>query len=79
MIPRKVVIYFVGAAMISPIAISVVVGVAQLLKAMGDVEGAQMLMRFSTVLGILWAVDLICLSILLGMDLLLRNEKQDDG
>ena len=44
-----------------PITICVVVGVAALLGAMGDVAGGVMLHRLALGCGILWVIELICL------------------
>ena len=67
LIPHRVVLALVAIAVVLPITICVVVGVAALLNAMGDVAGGGMLHRTVLGFGILWAVDLICLLLVLAI------------
>jgi len=67
LIPRQVTLALVVAAILMPIAISVVLGVSVLLDQMGDELGAAVLGRISLGLGLLWTVDLVSLVLALGI------------
>lgn len=51
----------VAAACVLPVAIVIVVGVARLLAAMHDESAPAVLDRVALAIGILWAIDLVCL------------------
>ena len=59
-----------SGACVLPVAIALVVGVARLLGAMQDESGAGVLDRVALALGILWAIDLVCLVIGMAIDAL---------
>jgi hypothetical protein len=67
LIPHRIVLALMAIAIVLPITICVVVGVAALLNEMGDIFGGAMLHRTALVLGIFWAVDLICLLLVLAI------------
>jgi hypothetical protein len=60
-IPPRIVLALIAAALLLPIALCVVFGVAALLVAMGDATGGAVLHRIALGGAILWAIDLICL------------------
>jgi hypothetical protein len=66
-IPHRLVILMIVAAILLPVTISVVFGVASLLMKMGDSTGGGVLHRISLGFGILWAIDLICLILVQGI------------
>ncbi len=51
----------ITAACVLPVAIVIVLGVARLLGAMQDDSAAVVLDRVALAIGILWAIDLVCL------------------
>jgi hypothetical protein len=61
LIPHRVVLVLISSAILLPITICVVFGVAALLEKMGDTSGGAVLHRIALAFGILWAIDLICL------------------
>lgn len=67
LIPHRIVLALMVIAIVLPIIICVVVGVAALLSEMGDLAGGAMLHRAALTLGILWAVDLICLLLVMAI------------
>ncbi len=63
MIPRRLLAALIVAALLLPIVITVVVGLARLLAAMNDHSGATMLERVALGCGVLWIVDVVTLVI----------------
>ena len=61
LIPHRFVFVLIATAILLPITICVVFGVAALLDAMGDSMGGVVLYRIALGCGILWGIDLICL------------------
>jgi hypothetical protein len=59
-----------SAACVLPMAIALVIGVARLLGAMQDDDGAAVLDRVALALGIVWAIDLVCLVISMAVNAL---------
>ena len=72
------VLALIVAAILLPITICVVVGVAALLEAMGDQWGGAVLLRIALAGGILWIIDLICLVLVLAIGTL-RGPDEPDG
>lgn len=68
MISRPVLAILVTAACILPVAIAILLGVGRLLGAMEDAAGAAVLDRVALAMGILWAVDLVCLLVAQGIN-----------
>lgn len=66
-IPNYAILALLATALVLPITICVVLGVAALLQTMGDASGGYALNRIALVGGVLWAVDLICLVLLLAI------------
>ena len=65
--PDRVVLSLLVVAVVLPIALAVVLGVAALLTQMGDVAGGAVLHRVALTGGILWVIDLICLVLVLAV------------
>jgi hypothetical protein len=74
---RSLVVLIV-AAVVLPVAICVVAGVAALLTQMGDVAGGAVLNRIALAGGILWTIDLIGLVLVLGIAALLKPHEPDE-
>jgi len=69
-IPRRALTILVTLACVFPLAIAIVVGVARLLAAMDDAAAAKVLDRVALAVGILWAIDLVCLVVAIGINAL---------
>ena len=78
LVPQRFVVALVAAAILLPITICVVVGVAALLVGMGDQWGGAVLLRIALAGGILWIIDLVCLVLLLAIGTL-RGPDERDG
>ena len=68
MISRTVLATLVTAACILPVAIAIVLAVGRLLGAMKDESGAAVLDHVALAIGILWAIDLVCLLVAQGIN-----------
>jgi hypothetical protein len=78
LIPHRIVIALVVTAIFLPITICVVIGAASLLEGMGDFSGGVALHRIAFGIGILWAINLICLLLVLAIGIL-RGPDEPDG
>jgi hypothetical protein len=67
MIPDRIVLSLVIAAVLLPITLCVVLGVAAMLAQMGDTAGGTVLNRIALAGGIVWVIDLICLVLTLAI------------
>ncbi len=67
MIPKKTLARLLVAALVLPIGLCVVWGIAHLLGAMGDALWAKVLARVALIGTILWVIDLVCLLVALGV------------
>jgi hypothetical protein len=67
LIPDRVVLSLIVVAVLLPITLCVVSGVAALLNQMGDAAGGAVLHRIALAGGILWGIDLICLILALAI------------
>jgi hypothetical protein len=67
-ISRTALAILVTTACVVPVAIAIVVGVGRLLGAMQDAAGAAVLDRLALALGILWAINLVCLLVAQGIN-----------
>jgi len=65
-VPRRLLNALLVAALLLPIAISVILGTGRLLGAMADPEGAVVLDRVALALAIVWGVNLVSLLLALG-------------
>jgi hypothetical protein len=70
MISRRALTVLVTVASVLPLAIVVVLAVARLLEAMQDAAAAAVLDRIALGIGILWAIDLVCLLLAIGINAL---------
>lgn len=68
MTSRKVLTILVTAACVFPVAIAILMAVARLLGAMQDEAAATVLDRVALAIGILWAIDLVCLLVAQGIN-----------
>jgi hypothetical protein len=73
----EVILALVAVALILPIAVTVILGLAALLAAMRDAAGGLVLRYVALGLGVVWAVDLVCLVLTLGFNSL--SEPLDEG
>jgi hypothetical protein len=67
MIPDRIVLLLTAVAVLLPVALCVVLGVAALLAQMGDAAGGAVLYRIALAGGILWGIDLIFLVLALAI------------
>jgi hypothetical protein len=67
LIPDRVVLSLIVAAVLLPITLCVILGVAALLAQMGDTTGGAVLGRIALTGGILWTIDLISLLLTLAV------------
>jgi hypothetical protein len=67
-IARKVLIAFVLVAIIVPMVVLLLIGVAKLLAVMGDSLGAVCLDRLALAGGVLWGIDLLLLLVALSVN-----------
>ncbi len=75
-IPRGIVLFLLGGALVLPVTVCVVLVLSALLGAMGDAVGAQVLVYTSWAVGALWCVSLIALLLVLAVQSLCQR---DDG
>ncbi len=76
-LPQRTVVALVAAAILLPITICVVGGVAGLLGGMGDQWGGAVLLRIALAGGILWIIDLVCLVLVLAIGTLGGPDERD--
>jgi hypothetical protein len=78
LVPHRIVLSLVVVALLLPIIICVIFGMAALLTAMGDTSGGFVLYRLSLGCGMVWVVDLIglVLSVAIGT---LRGPDEPEG
>jgi hypothetical protein len=67
LVPKRVTLVLLVGTILLPIAIAVILGVAALLSAMGDTAGGGVLQRVALACSIVWALDLICLVLVLAI------------
>jgi hypothetical protein len=79
LIPHRIVLALIGATLLLPITICVVIGVAALREARGAVTGGAVLHRIALAGGILWGIELICLVLVLAINALGGPAEPDDG
>ncbi|MCE5266409.1 MAG: hypothetical protein LLG00_00790 [Planctomycetaceae bacterium] len=75
---QRAVLGLIAAAVLLPITICVIVGVALLLQGMGDPWGAAVLLRIALAGGILWVVNLVCLVLTLAVGSLRGPDEPDE-
>ena len=74
MVSRRVIFWLLGIAVVLLVAFLVVGALSLLLAAVGDVEGTRIVGYVAVTLIVLLAVDLICLTLALGMDSASRSD-----
>ena len=67
LIPDRIILALIVVAILLPITLCVVLGVAALLVQMGDAAGGTVLHGIALAGGILWVIDLICLVLALAI------------
>ena len=78
LVPHRIVLMLTAAAVLLPITVCVVIGVAALLDGMGDIAGGAMLHRIALLGGILWAIGLICLLLVLAIGALRGPDEPEE-
>jgi hypothetical protein len=78
-ISRRVLTMLVTAACVLPIAIVVVLAVGRLLGAMQDTDAAAVLDRIALAIGIVWAINLVCLLLAQGISALEKPSEPPDA
>jgi hypothetical protein len=73
LIPERVSLTLVVVAILLPIVICIVLGVAALLSAMDDAVGGTVLRGVALGVGILWTVDLVSLLLVLAVNAIAVN------
>ena len=77
-VPRVIVLLLLVGALILPVAISVLFGLAKLLAAMGDALGAAALDRVALAAGVLWVLDLVALVVVQTIESLLAEDSRNE-
>ena len=78
LVPHGIVLSLVAAALLLPIVICVVLGVAALLAEMGDSVGGVVLRWIALSCGIVWVIDLIGLVLLVAIGTLRGPDGPDE-
>jgi len=76
-VSRRAVILLIAGVAVLPLAAWAVVAVAALLGAMEDAAGELMLRRIAWLCGALWAIDLVCLVVVLAINSLSEPPRQE--
>ena len=76
LISDRIVLSLIVVAILLPIALCVVLGVAALFTQMGDAAGGAVLHHIALAGGILWVIDLICLILALAIGSLHRSDEE---
>ena len=75
LVPRWIIRLVVAGALVLPIVICVILAVSLLLGTMNDPLGARVLKYIALGVGILWAVDLVCLVLAQGLNSLTDTDQ----
>jgi heme/copper-type cytochrome/quinol oxidase subunit 2 len=75
---RRVVLWLLAGTLFLPIAIVLILTVARLLAALEDAAGAVAFERLGLVLGIVWALAIVALTVVLALQTLARQERVDE-
>jgi hypothetical protein len=75
---RRLIFGFLGAALILPIVIVVLGGIARLLFAMGDESGAIIVDRVALAAAVVWLVDLVLLLIVQSLTSVIADPSRRD-
>jgi len=79
LVPKAVVLLLLVGALILPVAISVLFGLAKLLVAMDDPSGGEALSWIALAAGVFWVLDLVSLVIVLAIHSLASDDPKDDS
>ena len=79
LVPRRAILLLIAAALVLPIVICVILAVGSVLAAMDDTPGYVVLRRIALAGGILWAIDLICLLVVLALNVLADDQEPQDS
>lgn len=77
-VPRVIVLLLLVGALILPVAISLLFGLAKLLRAMDDSPGAAALDWISLAAGVLWVLDLVALIVIQTIESLLADDSHNE-
>jgi hypothetical protein len=77
-VPRGVVLLLLVVAVLLPVGVCVILALAALLQAMGDVVGARVIAYVAWALGAAWLIDLIGLVVLLAVQSLLDGPDREE-
>ncbi len=75
-VPTSVVLLLLVGALMLPVAISILFGLARLLAAMGDSPGGTVLGWIALGAGVLWSLDLVCLILVQAINSLGNDDRQ---
>ncbi len=75
-VPTSVVVLLLVGALMLPVAISILFGLAKLLTAMDDLPGATVLGWIALATGVLWSLDLVCLILVQAVNSLGNDDRQ---
>ncbi|HEY4310178.1 MAG TPA: hypothetical protein VGN12_12065 [Pirellulales bacterium] len=75
---RRIILWLLAGTLFLPIAIVLILTVARLLAALEDAAGAVAFERLGLVLGIVWALAIVALTVLLALQSLTRQERLED-
>jgi hypothetical protein len=75
---RRIIFCLLAGALFLPIAILLILSVGRLLLALEDPGGGALFGRLALVLGVTWALDVICLPIVLAVQALIDKQRTDD-
>ena len=78
MVTRRILAVLVAIAVVTPIALCVLLGLGQMLAAMGDSAGERFMTRTAHLVAVLWIVDAVCLLLALGLNALLPPKPPAD-
>jgi hypothetical protein len=75
----RAIVVLVAIALLLPIAISVLLGLAAILAAMNDAVGALVLRYVGLACGLIWTISLICLVLVLALKSLACRDADADS
>lgn len=79
LVPRRAILLLIAAALVLPVVICVILAVGSVLLAMEDTSGFVALRRIALAGGIVWAIDLICLLVVLALNALADDQEPPES
>ena len=80
LIPQRFLLLLIALALMLPIGVFVVLGLSQLLRAMGDEPGSVGAVRFAVACGGIWLFDLISLILVVAVNAITNaDDPPEDG